>query len=461
MNPILEALNSGFSAKKVLDFIKNMNPDLANKINLAINSGHSIEKILQFITRSGKNLDKMLPKSAPSANVYQQAQSGIHEEIPRIAKGAAAIGGTALGAYALSRAIPQAIIPEILPAQAQIPFSPRSLAGQLPKQIGQVAPAQAQVPPDPMQQAAQQVQPAKPIVPQVSPDIIIEQMGVKDRVDTMLQAGNSPDAIAATLTSLGRNRGKTDADLVKVINDYAASRPVVPTVQPEQKMPSPKVESIQFEKPTDMRVYEVGNLALLPKGDIGEIEAIKNGIAKVNVDGRITHRKLDDLEEMPISQPDLATLYENLIQAIPNELKSKVINFAGYDPNANELIFRPHNGPAYVYKNIPPEFAEKLKNAMFQAKTSGENFYGSWSEGGPSRFAGLSQLIKELQKEYGGKGKEYVRKYETLVDILAEPEKAKKEKHQALMAEKKKLREEAKKKKEDEKKSKKRKKPIS
>ena len=444
-SPILRALSSGYSSKQIIDFLLNKFPEHRETIQKALAANFTAEQVLKFLTGGRKELNRV--DSEPKTE-HEQTLGIDNQRKSNINKAAAyGLAGTALGAYALSRAIPQAVLPEILPAQAQIPFSPRSLAGQLPKQIGQVAPVQAQVPPEPMQQAPQQVQPTKPIVPQVSPDLILEQMGVKNRVDTMLQAGNSPDAIAATLTSLGRNRGKTDEDLVKVINDYAASKPIAPTVQPEQKMPSPKIESIQplMEKPREMRVQEVGNLALLPRGEVGEIEAIKNGIAKINVDGRITHRKLDDLEEMPISQPDLATLYENLIQAIPEHARSSVINFAGYDPIANELIFRPHSGAAYVYKNIPPEFAEKLKNAMFQAKTTGENFYGSWTAGEGSRFAGLAQLIRELQKEYGGKGKEYVRKYETLVDFLAEPEKAKKEKHKLLMAEKKKKREDEKK----------------
>jgi len=195
------------------------------------------------------------------------------------------------------------------------------------------------------------------------------------------------------------------------------------------KRPAPKEKIEPIPKAESAPTTETqGNLVLTPQGDIGEIKSTNKGIASVDVGGKIKTRKESELEKIPINQPDLADLYENLVKAIPEQARSSVINFAGYDADANELIFRPHNGAAYVYKDIPKEFADKLKNSMFKAKTTGENFYGAWSAGEGSRFAGLSQLIRDLQKQYGGKGKEYVRKYETLVDLLAEPEKAKREK---------------------------------
>src|SRR5690606_9687694 len=92
---------------------------------------------------------------------------------------------------------------------------------------------------------------------------------------------------------------------------------------------------------------------MLKDGSLGQLESLKDGIAKINVGGQIKHRKLDEIEQSPIPEPELADLYEKLTNAIPESARSSVINFAGYDANVNELAFRPHNGSLYVYKDIP------------------------------------------------------------------------------------------------------------
>jgi hypothetical protein len=138
-------------------------------------------------------------------------------------------------------------------------------------------------------------------------------------------------------------------------------------------------------------------------------------------DGKFKTRKEEDLISSPIPEEDMADLYERAVKSIPEAERSAVINWAGYDDNHNELAFKPHTGALYVYKDIPKEFADKLKDAMFQAKTTGSNFYGAWSQGEASRGAGLSVLIRDLQKEYGGKGKEYVRKYGEIHDLFRLP----------------------------------------
>ncbi len=183
-----------------------------------------------------------------------------------------------------------------------------------------------------------------------------------------------------------------------------------------------KRDSQDQEKPK----IEKNSVVSSPNG-VGEVKSIKEKTALVDIDGKLTKVNVEDLESEP---PDIADLYDNLFNAIPKEYQSRMMNYAGYDEDANELIFRPHGGAAYVYKDIPPQFAEDLKNRLHNAKTTGKNMYGMWNEGDPSYGAGMSALIKELQKTYGGKGKEYVRKYNTLFDILGIPHEEKKRKEQ-------------------------------
>ena len=101
---ILGALNAGHGAKKIVDYLKKINPELASKINLALQSGHSIEKVLGYMTKGGNKIDKALG-DAPSDNLYQTALSKINPAAKGMAKAGLLAGGLALGAGAASRAI--------------------------------------------------------------------------------------------------------------------------------------------------------------------------------------------------------------------------------------------------------------------------------------------------------------------------------------------------------------------
>ena len=185
----------------------------------------------------------------------------------------------------------------------------------------------------------------------------------------------------------------------------------------------------QMYKPQEEAKAPESNEVMLPNGELGNIKGKDAKGLLVESDGHVKKYSEDDVIKPPMPEKDLGDLYEDLVKAIPEEAKSSMINVAGYDPNHNEFIFMPHDGALYVYKDIPQEFADKLQAAMFKAKTTGENLYGAWAEGEESRGAGLSALIKELQKLYGGKGKEYTRKFEKVFDYFELAKKAYKEKH--------------------------------
>lgn len=388
---ILKALTSGFTAKQVIDFIIKKFPQHQEKIQTALSMGFNPAHILKQISGGRKEVNKKID----ALTEHERTRQSEKQSTSRINQTALSLASTAVSPYVLSRALPKGV---------------QAIAG-----LGNQVPS--------LQQAAQPLTDAE--FTQASDEALAKQAekgAPQDLVQDKEVSAEKYEALKKFKEQLKGKKGLKDQLQEDFDKQYG---------QPTEKV----IEQISPEAQPMEQVQ--GNLVLTPQGDIGEVQSVKNGIATLNVDGKQKTRKEADLQEIPISQPDLATLYENLIQAIPEAARSSVINFAGYDADNNELIFRPHSGAAYVYKDIPPEFAEQLKNAMFKAKTTGENFYGSWSEGEGSRFAGLSQLIRELQKQYGGKGKEYVRKYQTLVDILGEPEKAKKEKHKAMMAKKK------------------------
>lgn len=457
MIPLInQAILMGYTATQVLDFlgkkIKNILPGITN----AKSQGYSDEDILKFLSgkikpASQSGVDKQVSEQDKYlSNIGFKTKEEREATKAKFISGAINLGSTTLGGYALSRALPKAAqaLGGLIPGMQQ----PNNALKQIssPSSPSSISPPPPPIPSAPPS-AEQTLNKLAPAVQEIKgpSDVLWNALsqgktkGVDADTDALLR-------IAKKMQTTGEISTKEDFDrLFQLFTQKRKEGKNLPSALREAtkefdqvKLSQPsKIESINQQsevstnapiiKTQSMPTETVGSLALTPQGDIGEIESVKNGIAKIKVGDIYKTRKTEDIEPLPISKPDLADLYQNLIQAIPEDARSSVINFAGYDANANELIFRPHSGAAYVYKDIPQEFADKLKNAMFKAKTNGENFYGSWSSGEGSRFAGLSQLIKDLQKSYGGKGKEYIRKYETLVDILEEPEKAKKAKMKA------------------------------
>lgn len=184
------------------------------------------------------------------------------------------------------------------------------------------------------------------------------------------------------------------------------------------------------EKPIKI---EKGSTVGSPQG-IGEIKAIRNGKAIVEVDGKKHQVDEDELIQSPLPEKDLADLYEDLIGGIEKSTGKQVsrnVDWAGYDPNTNELAYKPHGSDKlYAYEDIEPEDVEILTSLLTQRKSTGENFIGAWSAGTESPIgAAMYQLIKKLQASRGGKGNEYKNKFETIYDALEPAKKALKERH--------------------------------
>ncbi len=442
---VQQALMLGYTAKQVLDYLSRKVGNAAEGIKNARTSGYSDDDILKFLSNK---IPTKKRSQEPVKNVQERYLSGIghktreerDETRNKFIRGALGAAGTAIGAYGAYKSFfpsSTAVKAELMPERGMP--QPNMIESQVSEQLKlpQITPQVQQQPEMPVPQ--QPITPTQPMNEQTPPDIdysnIISQMGLEGRIKNLSEQNPVeiiPDVIEQMLTPQQKKWAKENIDVPfkQVVEGYLQQNP-------HQKAQKKNITPIAQETIPEEKEPEIqGNLAVLPDG-IGEVKSIENDIATLDVDGKERKRKVEDVLPVPIPKQDLADIYEQLKNAIPENERSSVINFAGYDANANELAFRPHSGALYIYKDIPPEFAEKLKKAMFKAKTTGENFYGSWSQGEGSRFAGLGQLIRELQKQYGGKGKEYIRKYETLVDFLAAPEAAKKEKEKRLRDEKK------------------------
>lgn len=198
------------------------------------------------------------------------------------------------------------------------------------------------------------------------------------------------------------------------------------------------VEKIQdghqgkIAKSTEKAKIQNSDVVSLPDGQIGIIEEIKKDHAVVDVNGKKRPVKLEEIEQIPISQKDLADLHEELINGIEKETGQQVsrnVNWAGYEPDTNRLAYLPHDGAFYIYDDISPEDAKELTNLLTKRKTTGENFIGAWEKGTESPIgAAMSALIQRLQRGRGGKGKEYSGKFQTVYSAYEPAVKAAKQK---------------------------------
>lgn len=488
MIPLInQAMVLGYTASQILTYIMNKMPNLASNVTNARKRGYNDEDILKYLQNKipVKN-EKMVNKHANELDQYL-SQQGIKTREERAndrnkaIKTAMGIGIGALGAYKAYQNY-SGIASNLLQTLGQ----PRQPPGTspVPPQPGQpqgpIAPQQGQIQ---VQQTPAQPQPPAPIAPQPTPSPMVQTPGQQINQQQMTpaqpqqiaQAAQAPQ-VEPQIEPIGQEQIEAAPELSPEM-DFLKKRNLVPKIQAMVKAGKPKEKILEYLKkniPMMEQEYlrtvgkkgesldqKLGNIvdrfftsqsAEMPKQEakiskgaevltpsgIGTVKAEDKTGLIVESEGKAHKIPASEAITSPLPEKDLGDLYTELVNKIPESERSSMINVAGYDPNVNEFIFMPHDGALYVYKDIPPEFADKLKSALFQAKTTGSNFYGAWTKGEESRGAGLSALIKELQSLYGGKGKEYVRKYEKIYDFFALPKQAVKEREKREREERKK-----------------------
>lgn len=191
-------------------------------------------------------------------------------------------------------------------------------------------------------------------------------------------------------------------------------------------------EALPGEKTIDEPVQKEPMVST-PKG-MGTVISSNEKKSLVEIDGKKHQVDTNKIIESPLQEKDLADLFDDVIRGIEKETGTQVsrnVDWSGYDPNTNELAYKPHGSDKlYVYEDIPPEDVEILTGLLTQRKTTGSNFIGAWEAGTTSPIgAAMYQLIRKLQAERGGKGNEYRNRYETIYDALEPAKLAAKRKH--------------------------------
>lgn len=330
---ILKALSAGFSSKQVVDFLLRKFPQHSEKIQTAISMGFSPAQILKHLSGGRKEINREIDTLTEHEKTSQQdiqRRSNVNQ-------GAFNLGASALGAYALSRAVPTAV--QALGGISSPPISPSPIqpTGPLPTT-------------EPISPSEQQRREA------------LKKFNEKIKKKPLVEELND---------QFNQNYGSAAGEKLgsESVNPSLKSNPEIPV----------KVD----ESPKD--------LALTPQGDIGEIESVKNGIAKINVNGQIKHRKLSDL----IKEPEEVRIAINDILQIPESERSSAMDLLHYTPQHKLLHIMFPNGKIAWYEDIDENIIDSILEAKGTPKTSGKTKTGeSWSAGIPdSRFAVVSDKI--------------------------------------------------------------------
>lgn len=504
MSAFFQALGQGYNPQQILGYLSQSIPQMAKPIKKAQKAGYTVEQILGFLSKNFDNQDRrgMTETERHTANRRADAERTKYGLKMAATAVAVPIASTALSS-ALSRSLPQSLKQLAPSVAAQSPL-PGGGNAQTPP-AGNILPGTQTQPTLTQPQATQQqssaqnglssvsqqppsvsnvtsvTKPIQSMQPQgiVNPREYLDKLGVREKVDSLLNAGNTPEGAAAAIGVKRSGDSKIDPELLANIESYAQeslrneamqperSQPISPNVNPEEvsddlleqarklfketgnnhptfiqrklkikyvdaarlsdQLKSENEKELPEEKPT----INKGSLASSPQG-IGEIKELRNGQALIDVDGKLHKVSEDELIQSPLPEKDLAELYDELISGIESETGedvSRMVQWAGYNPETNTLQFLPHTGKLYKYGNISEEDAALLTDILSTRKTSGENFIGAWKAGSKSPIgAALSKLIRKLQSERGGKGNEYEETHDPIYSAYEPAVQAKKKK---------------------------------
>ena len=449
MTPILSALGSGISAKKILEYLMRKSPELAPRITKALASGLSAEKIMGFFSKE-KNFDKLRQSIQQEYSLENNANPMVQGEnirsknlAPDMASNLQRNVGPAIGtaasaatAYALSRAIPKSL--QGATSQTTLPGNPQqtpqtqsSLPPVNPANIPQQAQqnqAPSAMPSAPISPSSPPVQPEVNNMPTKTPDVrgILDKYGLSQHVDKLSERNKDPKQIAAVLYSRFPKEMKQFQDeagkhMEDAIGDYLASsqNALKPTELVENPQISPKnaqnpslneKKSLKVDEPSynapEEKPIAKSDIVASPQG-VGEVKEIRGGEAIIDVDGKLHKVKEDDLQPEPEEVKQAKLGFD--LKDIPEDLRSAPLNEV-YLPHDRRHITVKYNAGLkpirYIYfrkdnKPIATDYINKIVSGVQLPITSGLNFWGAWnsSKSDSRGTANYHELVANSQEE--------------------------------------------------------------
>lgn len=467
-SPFLQMLSEDIDSDTLIAMLRKESPKIAKKINQMLLGGFGTSQILQFLQSDGSLQKAKKPKKPATPyeiaqladyqnkmevpkDADQQAREDIKKSIPYVmgALGIAApmlVPEMKMGTELINQILPQSSSPSPEQELIQQPVGMSDFIfkdiniDELPvskreklKFIGQAASKLEQQGKTPESPEAEKLK-------QRVQEILKSKEGVVDEEINRFKGANPEAEITGQEATQMMNQSEDEKlSLSEFARKYKLTLSEANKIRNKQEaetmLQAPVEEQLTeevIEQPEKPKFMGKGSTVLTKDGELATIEDFPGNTAKISVDGKKKVVKSDDLIELPLPEKDLADLYEDVISGIEKKTGQEVsrnVYLAGYDPNHNELFYKPHDGALYVYDNIPSWAVEELTNLLTKRKTTGSNYIGAWTAGTESPIgAAMSALIRKLQGERGGKGSEYSRKYDIIYDALEPAKQAAREK---------------------------------
>jgi len=362
---------------------------------------------------------------------------------------------------ALQRAAPQLFGQGSIPQQAQAmqnatnPVATNknntsALSNTMPQQVSNTS-----QPPIGNQVSPNIAQPQPVAQPQgiVNPREYLEKLGIRDKVDNLLKAGNSPEQAAAALGIKRSGEAKIDPELLANIDAYSKETLKNEAMQPQGALLSDaKILGKDQTEKTDLLdkarklVQETGNMnptfiqrklslpyaeasklvdqlkaegikeeakpitknetVMSPHG-VAEVKEIRNGQAIIDVDGKLHKVKEDELEAEPEEVRQAKFDFDP--ETVPEDLRSAPLNEVYTPANRRHVTVKYNAGLKpirymYVRKDGQPiseEYIDKIKKGVQLPVSSGKSFWGTWraDESDSRGAANYEELVSNSQEE--------------------------------------------------------------
>jgi hypothetical protein len=170
-------------------------------------------------------------------------------------------------------------------------------------------------------------------------------------------------------------------------------QPVINEIQEaQQEQPQQELESQTPE------ILKPSNLGISPKGEIGEIQSIENGIAKINVDGKVKDFKEKDVKKSP---EDLEEAVRFIVNSVPENMKSTVLESTLLIPlpGMNVMVTKFYDGKYAWYTDVPENVYNDISLGTYAPKGQAITGIAQYQPGiFDSRGAGFDQEIKKNPK---------------------------------------------------------------
>lgn len=421
------ALSAGYSIAQLLGFISGNYPNIGKKIQEAKKLGYDINEIAKYFSsmspselESYENSGFMKGNNPWVDSDETQRKRSAYEKVKKNAPKLAGAVAAPLGAYVAYRALKPAVTPLVeeglnylknqFSTETPSPGSPINPPTGSPQTPGQMATPQTPMPgPQIAQQLNQQVnQPVQQAMqPSAQPQIAQAAQVIPNQVPVSIFENLTKDI---DLEQIGPEK-REQLKFLKTISDKLQQEGK-PITDPGFKRLKEKIDNILKGKPGTI-IEETSRIAPVnekqnaivkdsivntPVGS-GEVKAIGNGKALVEIDGKTHKINESDIEPPLFSDDDVADAYDRIMSVIPEEHRSGFIQWAGYDEDRNTLGFIPRGGKYEELQDITPREAQMIKEGKGVARTTGENREGLWVAGEDTRGGIISQIIWDRKKK--------------------------------------------------------------